>query len=881
MSSLIFRDIELKRQRNAQQFEGRKERWLAKLVRFNGNLDVPNRPGFVYAQQLPEDDAPPPIPVLCVATTQKRENLRVWVERNREGDWEVVSWWRGIVQQDDYDDQAYLPQHARDHEWPDRNPHVDAVNVYQRAIVPLRSSPGSTSSLLVRVEPYRYLDADGTITIFAGDASVDLSGSQPAAGLARYVGIYLDTSTNTIGTVNGATTLDAGPVTPDSPTFPSDVITSAMVRLDGSQSAFSESDFVDLRIFLGDADTSSNYPYDFVAVDGTDVHADYTGLGELDTAFGAEGAATYAIGLGQFTQATNAMPDGAYLFQFVRSGSNGVFGEIAVGGTTYGLRLGGDAFLFGVYASRSDNSNPAGGLYVPDSATVLNWFGQINGVASGGADDAYGILAGTNATVTLYGGFVGASSVGGTAYGISAGAGSTVSLNGCPVINADTFFTGAGSFVGIFQDISGNLYEIDGVAGTERLVNSFLKASDGAPDPAWAVDATGNMTNDGGGVLDLTGTADALVLDDDGDSSISSPTDDQIDFEVGAADEAHLTAYGLSAQNHAFRVTNSSGGAVVAGDVGYLDASGEYVETTTAYANLAWCVVVKGGADTADIYVANRGQATVTLDGNCSAGDLLYTSTTAGQATTLTYPRPELFAVALTANGAGAGGTCSALLLCHTLPVAAVSTTTFYAKNSNHSGSDFVATLNGAPVGAAVVYNAPSSGNEEFIEPFATLLTKMRLYNSTRGTYAKISSVNLGTNTITVSDAADVAAWQNGDTITVRSQTNTGSVGTDYFVDLELDDTAVFPTLTRSIILSGTFRDSAAASQRLIFHPWETYVATKEFNFREQGANIAYEAIGPDIPLIQRRMTFLCQASGVSTVNAMNFNVRGYNLAVP
>jgi hypothetical protein len=253
MSSSIFRDIELKRQRSAQQFEARKERWLAKLVRFNGNLRVPGRPGYVYAQQLPVDDAPPPVPVLCISV-QARENLRVWIEKNYEGEWEVVSWWKGITQQGDYNLQAYLPLHGPDHEWPDRKPRVDAVNIYPRALTMLRAYPSEGGGINVAVSPLRYV-LNGAVIVYPGEHTVDLSASQPAAGQARYVGVYLDLATNSVGSVDGATTIDAAPVNPASPTFPDDCITSAMVRLDGDQTAFSEADFVDLRNWLGLADT--------------------------------------------------------------------------------------------------------------------------------------------------------------------------------------------------------------------------------------------------------------------------------------------------------------------------------------------------------------------------------------------------------------------------------------------------------------------------------------------------------------------------------------------------------------------------------------------------------------------------------------------------
>ena len=42
--------------------------------------------------------------------------------------------------------------------------------------------------------------------------------------------------------------------------------------------------------------------------------------------------------------------------------------------------------------------------------------------------------------------------------------------------------------------------------------------------------------------LDLNGTADGLILDADGDTTISSPSDDQIDFEIAGADDFTITA---------------------------------------------------------------------------------------------------------------------------------------------------------------------------------------------------------------------------------------------------------------------------------------------------------------------------------------------------
>ena len=55
-----------------------------------------------------------------------------------------------------------------------------------------------------------------------------------------------------------------------------------------------------------------------------------------------------------------------------------------------------------------------------------------------------------------------------------------------------------------------------------------------------ALDVSGNATF--GGLVDLNGTADGLVLDANGNTTISSPTDDQIDFEIAGADDFTMTA---------------------------------------------------------------------------------------------------------------------------------------------------------------------------------------------------------------------------------------------------------------------------------------------------------------------------------------------------
>ena len=58
---------------------------------------------------------------------------------------------------------------------------------------------------------------------------------------------------------------------------------------------------------------------------------------------------------------------------------------------------------------------------------------------------------------------------------------------------------------------------------------------DTSPQLGGALDCNGE-------IIDLNGLADGLVLDTDGDTTISSPTDNQIDFELAGADDFRMTA---------------------------------------------------------------------------------------------------------------------------------------------------------------------------------------------------------------------------------------------------------------------------------------------------------------------------------------------------
>lgn len=130
--------------------------------------------------------------------------------------------------------------------------------------------------------------------------------------------------------------------------------------------------------------------------------------------------------------------------------------------------------------------------------------------------------------------------------------------------------------------------------GTNGVKADVVAESTGAA----GVTVDGVVVKDGGltlgtsGVLDLNGEADALTLDSDGNTSISAPTDNQIDIEVNGADDFRITANTFTALSGSTIATNTiaetTGGTgvtidgllvkdagIVAGTSGYVDLNGE------------------------------------------------------------------------------------------------------------------------------------------------------------------------------------------------------------------------------------------------------------------------------------------------------------------
>jgi len=354
-------------------------------------------------------------------------------------------------------------------------------------------------------------------------------------------------------------------------------------------------------------------------------------------------------------------------------------------------------------------------------------------------------------------------------------------------------------------------------------------------------------------------------------SKLVSP-DGSINPVFSADNDGHSTAINdVSADNFAFIAKNTSGATANAGDVGYIDEVGEYKTTTTANDPVSWCVVIQGGANNADIYVAVRGRATVAYTGSApSAGDYLVTSTVAGDAQAISAFRPEVFAVCL---AAGSSGTVAALLLTQSVSRTITFASALYQPQSGAvSRTDWIGTIAELPGGAAVRYST-TGGNEDILKPRDTSqLSKMFLHNTTRGDHALIDDNDEtggagppafdGEITLT---ANVPGTWATTDVITVRSQTNTSTIGspTAYFLDFELVDGGI-DSLARAVGFQVLFRDNTAAGEAIRFHPFEANANQKRMGARNYLTS-AESFTTVFIPFIARRYCMGWTASGATS----------------
>lgn len=320
---------------------------------------------------------------------------------------------------------------------------------------------------------------------------------------------------------------------------------------------------------------------------------------------------------------------------------------------------------------------------------------------------------------------------------------------------------------------------------------------------------------------------------------------------------------------------NGSGATANVGDVGYLDAGGDYVTTTTAGLNQKMAVVVQAGANGAAIEIIQAGRAILNYTGSAPAdGDYVVFSGTGGLVQAQAYASPSIGGIC---KAAGSGGVVDVLLLPNRKRVSVFDANSIYS-GANVSTSNFVSTISGAPSATSVTYGAVSAGAEDVIVPgTASLLGRLILWNTTRGTGRVITAVNTGTNVITTVSTVD--AWANTDAITIQSQTVTSGL-TQKYMDVYLGTwQSTIPQNAIGILVNVYVRDTAA-SKATYSHPYETYGAAKQSLAYTEVANVYNGAFQWFVPLTNMRFTIAWLANSTGTL-INEYDIEQYEIATP
>lgn len=400
--------------------------------------------------------------------------------------------------------------------------------------IPISVYPTGASTVNVTSGDYLYQNERKT---FAGSIDKDLSGNRPAAGQHRLVGLYLDNA-NTLQTVNGTAVSTA--VTASDPTWPAGAFRVAVVDLDNA-TAISINDIDNRKvIYTGDDGLLSGaWPNDQKAMIGT---IEYDTITAADTAAGATDVikagggtfaeqvdltnATYLIGTGQGTIIQDSTSPSLTI-----SKANAVVQNLTaasnVAGTATALDNNAASNLYNIYL----HAYGAGTNYAIDASDSVVAHSCRVLAAGGTTNYAFRQTAATDPSI-LYDCDL---------EGDILCTGGTIFLIGCRVDGDITCNDISGAIYIIGCQVTGDVTETIGV------IQFF-----GSPNVSGTVTVSGNggsYQNDTGVLLplsgiDLDGLADGLILDSDGDTTISAPTDDQIDFEVNSTDVWRINPLG-------------------------------------------------------------------------------------------------------------------------------------------------------------------------------------------------------------------------------------------------------------------------------------------------------------------------------------------------
>jgi len=165
----------------------------------------------------------------------------------------------------DWLNYAYVPPHAHSHTYGDEaSGYPDIIYLQKRQFIPLMCIPTTPPSMVVKVLS-DYYPYGVSWKYFSGANSANLSSYRPGTGNARFVTIYIDATSNTLGYISGSAYSLAFP--PDEvrdyiPVPPEGSIPVAAILLTGSgESRIVESDIYDVRLIYNSLGGTSTPTY--------------------------------------------------------------------------------------------------------------------------------------------------------------------------------------------------------------------------------------------------------------------------------------------------------------------------------------------------------------------------------------------------------------------------------------------------------------------------------------------------------------------------------------------------------------------------------------------------------------------------------------------
>jgi hypothetical protein len=319
------------------RFEPRRWRMPALLGDGQGNVEVDGRPNYVYWRSINSGM----YGVAFNNRVQPANNAPVIIGYDSlQPDLLQVLSLREVYAGTGADVPPNVTRHHETHEFESAGGGGDVVWVQQQQFVPLMVTPTDPKSMSVEVNAGVYLH-DGGIGHFTDSTTIDLSSYKPStASVARFVAIYIDAASNTLGYQAGTEfSLSSPPTDPydEVPALPQDAVPLTAVLLTEDTSAIGWNSLFDLRGLTSGVSVLASYQR------GSIIRGGASGWEVYDAK--ADGAVLVGDGTDVISTNTPAWT-GLHTFSAgiqVTGGGLTVNGDISVTGTVDGVDVGAHA----------------------------------------------------------------------------------------------------------------------------------------------------------------------------------------------------------------------------------------------------------------------------------------------------------------------------------------------------------------------------------------------------------------------------------------------------------------------------------------------------------------------------------------------------------